>query len=231
MRFAGPLNVDINEITSTLVPFPRLHFFSASLTPLVGARSVGVAGRVADSGVCERIVAQGFSNDNMLVNSDLRAGTHLAAAMLLRGPFAISDVNAAVLRQQRELRMAAWNPDGERKGRRRRGERERGGPLPPAFRLPRSPRAASRFSFHHQRAGFKVGVCSSRPLYSDAAALCISNNCAIRGPLQEGYGRFLRLYRARAHIHHYLEYISADEFQHAAENVTSLITDYAGYER
>jgi tubulin epsilon len=112
MRFAGPLNVDINEITSTLVPFPRLHFFSASLTPLVGARSMGAAGRVADSGVAERIVAAGFSNDNLLVNSDLRSGTHLAAAMLLRGPFAISDVNSAVLRQQRELKMAAWNPDG-----------------------------------------------------------------------------------------------------------------------
>jgi hypothetical protein len=80
-------------------------------------------------------------------------------------------------------------------------------------------------------AGFKVGVCSSRPLYSDAAALCISNNASIRGPLQDGYARFLRLYKARAHIHHYLEYISADEFQHAAENITSLIADYASYER
>jgi hypothetical protein len=41
-----------------------------------------------------------------------------------------------------------------------------------------------------------------------------------------GYQRFLRLYRARAHIHHYLEYVPADEFQHAAEAVTGLIQQY-----
>ncbi len=75
-------------------------------------------------------------------------------------------------------------------------------------------------------AGFKIGLCSTPPLYSDAAALCLANSCAIRAPLATGYSRFLRLYRARAHIHHYLEYIAADEFQHAAEAVSGLIEQY-----
>ena len=26
MRFEGPLNVDLNEITTNLVPYPRLHY-------------------------------------------------------------------------------------------------------------------------------------------------------------------------------------------------------------
>ncbi len=82
-------------------------------------------------------------------------------------------------------------------------------------------------SFPIVSAGFKIGLCSSAPLYTDAAALCISNNCSIRGPLAAGYQRFLRLYRARAHIHHYLEYVPADEFQHAAEAVTGLIEQYS----
>ncbi len=188
MRFPGDLNVDINEITSTLVPFPRMHFLSTSLTPLVGS-GISMAGRPADSRLCERIVAQGLGNSSMLVNSDLRAGLHLACGILLRGPFAISDVTATVQRQQAALRMVSWNPDG-----------------------------------------FKIGLCSSSPLYSDVAALCISNNCSIAGPLGEGYGRFLRLYRARAHLHHYLEYLPVDEFQHAAEAVTSLVADYGAQE-
>jgi tubulin epsilon len=29
MRFEGPLNIDLNEITTTLVPFPRLRFLQA----------------------------------------------------------------------------------------------------------------------------------------------------------------------------------------------------------
>jgi tubulin epsilon len=34
MRFEGDLNVDLNEITMNLVPFPRMHFLLSSLAPL-----------------------------------------------------------------------------------------------------------------------------------------------------------------------------------------------------
>ena len=33
-RFEGSLNVDLNEITMNLVPFPRLHYLISSLSPL-----------------------------------------------------------------------------------------------------------------------------------------------------------------------------------------------------
>ena len=34
MRFEGVLNVDFNEITMNLVPYPDLHFLVSSLAPL-----------------------------------------------------------------------------------------------------------------------------------------------------------------------------------------------------
>ena len=34
MRFEGDLNVDMNEITMNLVPFPKQHFLMSSLAPL-----------------------------------------------------------------------------------------------------------------------------------------------------------------------------------------------------
>ena len=34
MRFEGTLNVDLNEITTNLVPFPDLKFLISSLAPL-----------------------------------------------------------------------------------------------------------------------------------------------------------------------------------------------------
>ncbi len=34
MRFEGILNVDLNEITMNLVPYPDLHFLISSLAPL-----------------------------------------------------------------------------------------------------------------------------------------------------------------------------------------------------
>ena len=41
VRFEGALNVDLNEITTNLVPFPRLHFLLASLSPLAASKDVG----------------------------------------------------------------------------------------------------------------------------------------------------------------------------------------------
>ena len=34
MRFEGDLNVDLNEITMNMVPFPRMHFLLSSIAPL-----------------------------------------------------------------------------------------------------------------------------------------------------------------------------------------------------
>lgn len=34
MRFEGSLNVDLNEITTNLVPFPKLHFLLSSMSPM-----------------------------------------------------------------------------------------------------------------------------------------------------------------------------------------------------
>ena len=34
MRFEGILNVDLNEITMNLVPYPKLHFLISSIAPL-----------------------------------------------------------------------------------------------------------------------------------------------------------------------------------------------------
>ena len=39
MRFEGALNVDLNEITMNLVPFPRLHFLLSSIAPLYSLAS------------------------------------------------------------------------------------------------------------------------------------------------------------------------------------------------
>ena len=34
MRFEGDLNVDLNEITMNMVPFPKMHFLQSSVAPL-----------------------------------------------------------------------------------------------------------------------------------------------------------------------------------------------------
>ncbi|KAG6557992.1 hypothetical protein Mapa_000171 [Marchantia paleacea] len=41
MRFEGTLNVDLNEITTNLVPFPRLHFLVSSMAPFSSSSVCG----------------------------------------------------------------------------------------------------------------------------------------------------------------------------------------------
>jgi hypothetical protein len=42
MRFPGSLNLDLNEIASTLVPFPRMHFLSTRLVCSIFSISIGI---------------------------------------------------------------------------------------------------------------------------------------------------------------------------------------------
>ena len=47
-RFDGALNVDINEITMNLVPFPKLHYLVSGLSPLYALADVSLPPRRLD---------------------------------------------------------------------------------------------------------------------------------------------------------------------------------------
>lgn len=40
LRFPGQLNADLRKLCTNLTPFPRLHFFTASLAPLVSRQNM-----------------------------------------------------------------------------------------------------------------------------------------------------------------------------------------------
>eukprot|EP00976_Prorocentrum_cordatum_P026950 547226-Prorocentrum_minimum.AAC.2 len=40
VRFDGTLNVDLNEITMNLVPYPHLHFLVSSMSPLTTSKDL-----------------------------------------------------------------------------------------------------------------------------------------------------------------------------------------------
>jgi len=44
-RFEGSLNVDLNEITMNLVPFPRMHYLVSSQTPLYSLADIKIPAR------------------------------------------------------------------------------------------------------------------------------------------------------------------------------------------
>ena len=44
-RFEGSLNVDLNEITMNLVPYPKMHYLVSSITPLYALQDVSLPPR------------------------------------------------------------------------------------------------------------------------------------------------------------------------------------------
>lgn len=109
MRFEGPLNVDLNEITTTLVPYPRLHFLQSSVAPLYLQPDVAA---MSVSRQIDGMFQGAFSRGQQLTRGNPRSASHLACGLLLRGDVVMSDVTRNVQRLKGELHMTRWNPDG-----------------------------------------------------------------------------------------------------------------------
>ena len=75
--------------------------------------------------------------------------------------------------------------------------------------------------------GFKVGVCDAAPVGMPSSLLCISNNCNISDNFINLRTRFLKLYRRKAHLHHYTEYADVDVFNEALESLNYIVHEYS----
>ena len=184
MRFEGPLNVDLNEITSCLVPFPRMHLLQSAVAPLFIAPDA--AASYGTSRVVDAMFSSAFNADSQLLRGDPHAAVHMACGLLARGPVPLSDVTRNVERLKKELTMARWNPDG-----------------------------------------FKIGICAAPPEHAPQALLSLSNNTSIVATLQAAHGRFTRLLRARAHVHHYTDFMDESHFADAGATLQDTIAAYA----
>lgn len=174
-------------------------------------RRAGVSAPAARSPheLIEGLVAGTFDKKAGLITADLSRERHVALACLLRGTDSISAFNDTLMKLRKDLKMVPWNEYGEY------------GPCCYPARV-----ADDGGSHTYTIAGFKSGLCGVPPPWAKATALTISNNVCVRVPLARSYDRFLRLYRARAHLHHYLDYLDAQDIVHSAHSVLGGIQAY-----
>lgn len=85
MRFEGKLNIDLNEITSNLVPFPQMHFLVPSLSP------VQTLENVLDVRNTNQLFNDLTAKDNFLIDFDLNKHTQLAMALMIRGDLSLNE--------------------------------------------------------------------------------------------------------------------------------------------
>lgn len=65
LRFEGELNVDMNEFQTNLVPFPRLHFMTASMSPIIPRNKLDHEGYD-----CRHITSDCLQQNSFLIKCD-----------------------------------------------------------------------------------------------------------------------------------------------------------------
>lgn len=113
LRFAGSMNVDLNEFQTNLVPYPRIHFPLVAYAPLLSTSRASHA----SSSIAE-ITAACFESSNMMVKCDPRRGKFMACCMLYRGDVVPNDVNTAIskIKSMRNITFVDWCPTGFKVG-------------------------------------------------------------------------------------------------------------------
>merc|ERR1712001_694647 len=113
LRFQGALNVDLNEIQTNLVPYPRIHYPLVTLAPVIAASKAG-----HESHSVDQLTAACFEPTNQMVVCDPRAGKYMACMMLYRGDVVPKDINKAVatIKTKRSIQFVDWCPTGFKVG-------------------------------------------------------------------------------------------------------------------
>lgn len=111
LRFSGPLNVDLNEFQTNLVPFPRMHFPLISYAPVVSSANLHhVTNNVSE------ITSACLEKSNQLVKCDAAAGKYMAVCLLYRGDVVTRDVQAAIRQVKTRVQLVDWCPTGFKVG-------------------------------------------------------------------------------------------------------------------
>ncbi|NXR17897.1 TBE protein, partial [Cinclus mexicanus] len=181
-RFEGSLNMDLNEISMNLVPFPRLHYLVSSLTPLYTLADVNVPSRRLD-----QMFSDAFSRDHQLIQADPKHSLYLACALLVRGNVQVSDLRRNIERLKPSLHFVSWNQEG-----------------------------------------WKTGLCSVPPVGHSHSLLALANSTCVKPTFIELKDRFMKLYKKKAHLHHYLQIDGMEQscFSEAICSLSDLIQEY-----
>jgi len=112
LRFDGELNVDMNEFQTNLVPFPRLHFMTTSLAPIVSARKAATANTEV-----KRITDESLQSGNFLVKYtdwDVVEDKYMAISLNYRGAITSQEANGTVqwVKGQNKVSFVEWCPTG-----------------------------------------------------------------------------------------------------------------------
>jgi len=112
LRFDGELNVDLGEFQTNLVPFPRLHFMTTALAPVINKTK-----KSHEAQTVREITDHVFQPANMLVkyaDFDPVEDKYMAISLNYRGEIKSKEANSTVqwVKQNNKVSFVEWCPTG-----------------------------------------------------------------------------------------------------------------------
>lgn len=116
-RYNGGLNIDVNEISTNLVPFPSLKYLTAGFAPLLARNWEAAHSTRNHVEPNTRIFLDACSNSSKLIECFGKKNvTTLACALFARGNIGLADICPEALRLRSQFMLPRWNPDGFKVG-------------------------------------------------------------------------------------------------------------------
>jgi len=246
MRFDGELNVDLNELTMNLVPFPRMHFLLSSLAPIgremtgygrggkaappmkfgLGGTSSSSSGGAAPSSFDPRIVpsssAQPASSSSSVTSSSKSIDAMFSQLFHPSSFLVKSSPDRPLVGRGSGIYLAA-------------GLFARG----PDLSVSDLTRNITRLKMQHTAGGggsvrmipwnsegFKTGLCGVSPVGTKRSVLALTNSTRVADLFHSISSRAHMLYVRRAHFHHYTEYMEEEDMDRALEASEQVVRDY-----
>ncbi|XP_014281884.1 tubulin alpha-2 chain isoform X2 [Halyomorpha halys] len=127
IRFGGPLNVDLQEFQTNLVPYPKIHFPLMAYAPVTSARNASHEALTVMSMTRScfdphshmlNVSSTALSKGEGSFPQDSALGQYIACCLLYRGNVVPKEVNAAIsfIKNNRSIKFVSWSPTGFKVG-------------------------------------------------------------------------------------------------------------------